>query len=117
MAKAKRVPTKVAKDPRSTQRKRARRILEQRGVPVVCGMRASGTFGEDGCGRTPDPNWAHEAYGGVYTGMAPLQVDHISKNIMDNDGVNLQYLCASCHRDKDNKTAKGVSRVENEYGY
>jgi len=108
---------KEPKDPRSTQRKRARKILEARNTPVVCGFRASGEEGPDGCGRTPDPAWSDYAHGGVYPGIGTLQVDHVSKNIMDNDPVNLQYLCASCHKEKDQQTAKGVSPIDDEFGY
>jgi hypothetical protein len=49
--------------------------------------------------------------------MATLQANHINKNIMDNDPANLEWLCPSCHREKDNRTAKGVSVIENEFGY
>lgn len=49
--------------------------------------------------------------------MATLQANHINKNIMDNDPVNLEWLCASCHKEIDQTTAKGVSVKEDEFGY
>lgn len=36
---------------------------------------------------------------------------------MDNDPVNLEWLCASCHKEIDQTTAKGVSVKEDEFGY
>jgi hypothetical protein len=108
---------RVPKDPRSTQRKRARRILEQRQTPLVCGYKASGEMGEHGCGRSPDPAFADLASGGVYPGIGTLQVNHINKNIMDNDPVNLEYLCASCHKEIDQTTEKGQSVIDDEFGY
>lgn len=105
------------KDPRSTQRKRARKVLEATGRPYFCGSTSSDMWDEvsaDGCGRS---NRDEEAPGGFFPAMGELQVNHINKNIMDNDPANLQYLCPSCHKEKDQQTEKGVSLVTDEFGY
>jgi hypothetical protein len=36
---------------------------------------------------------------------------------MDNDPVNLNWRCPSCHKKSDSKTAKGVSQKGDEFGY
>lgn len=100
------------KDPRSTQRKRARKVLFRLGIPYVC----------NDCEKSPKmlPRDAPRnlelapVYLRTITG---LQANHINKDIMDNDPVNLEWLCPSCHRIKDNQTAKGVSIKDDEWGY
>lgn len=50
--------------------------------------------------------------------MAQLQVNHINKNVLDNDPVNLEWMCPSCHKYKDSATEKGVSiKGDDEHGY
>lgn len=49
--------------------------------------------------------------------MGALQANHINKNIYDNDPSNLEWLCASCHKERDQQTEKGVSVIDNEFGY
>jgi len=49
--------------------------------------------------------------------MGQLQVNHINKDVLDNDPVNLEWLCAGCHKNKDKQTEKGESIVGDEYGY
>ena len=58
-----------------------------------------------------------EAPGGMFPGIGTLQVQHINKNIMDNDPANLEWLCASCHKEVDQQTAKGVSTINDKFGY
>src|SRR5580765_5225954 len=95
---------KTPKDPRSTGRTRGRAVLEKTGRPYWC----------DTCKRSPtDP----KAPGGHYPGMSQLQVQHINKNVLDNDPANLKWLCASCHKFEDSKTARGVSPIDDEFGY
>lgn len=92
------------KDPRSTYRRRAQKVLEREGRPKWCRK----------CGRSPvDP----KAPGGMYPAMGTLQVQHINKEISDCDPVNLEYLCPSCHKEEDSQTAKGVSLKTDEFGY
>ena len=92
------------KDPRSTQRKRARRILFRAGVDYIC----------VDCGKSPihlpddAPKHLRLAPMSMRT-VSGLQANHINKDIMDNDLANLEFLCPSCHRLKDNLTPKGVS--------
>lgn len=95
---------KIPKDPRSTGRKRGRAVLERTGRPYWCRR----------CGRSPTEK---NAPGGLHPAMSPLQVQHKNKNVLDNDPANLEWLCASCHKIEDSKTAKGVSTIENEFGY
>lgn len=109
------------KDPRSTGRKRGRAALENSDRPYWCRSTDDGGVNIDiidnvkvGCGRSPtDP----DAPGGYYPGMEQLQVNHINKNILDNDLVNLEWACASCHKILDSRTAPGVSVKGDEYGY
>lgn len=49
--------------------------------------------------------------------MGTLQVNHINKILRDCDPANLEYLCASCHKERDQQTDKGVSVIEDEHGY
>lgn len=112
-------------DPRSTQRKRARKLMFAERVPYICGapsFRSDGNF----CGRSPireklppdcpqdidlAPEWKQFA-------SVTLQCNHINKNIMDNDAVNREWLCPSCHKLEDSKTEKGVSQIKDDpYGY
>lgn len=110
------------KDPRSTGRKRGRAALEAQGRPYWCRSTMDGGFKTDiirgqkaGCGRSPsDP----EAPGGYYPGMSQLQVNHINKNVLDNDPANLEWACPGCHKLIDSQTEVGVStRTTDEWGY
>lgn len=117
------------KDPRSTGRKRGRAALEAQGRPYWCrsvmdedldqwpdGFKTEKIKGlTAGCGRSPkDP----EAPGGYYPAMSELQVNHINKDVLDNDPVNLDWVCPSCHKVIDSQTEKGVStRTTDEWGY
>jgi hypothetical protein len=96
-------------DPRSTWRKRARRVLELTGRPYWCDLE-----GGNGCGRSPtDEN----APGGHYPGMGALQANHKSKVLSDIDPANLEWLCPSCHKKVDSLTEKGVSLYGDTWGY
>lgn len=108
-------------DPRSTQRKRARKVLFRLGVPYICG---SNSMDGSGCGRSPKelpkdaPHDLELAPVEKQFASVTLQANHVNKNIMDNDPVNLEWLCPSCHRLKDQLTEKGVSiKGENPHGY
>lgn len=108
---------KIPKDPRSTGRKRGRLTLMRRGVPFWC----------NNCGRSP------KVFPSTYpkelrrlTKLADeddrydyifLEANHINKNILDNDPINLEWLCKSCHKQADLKTEKGVSTLDDEFGY
>ena len=91
------------KDPRSTYRKRLRRVLEGTDRPYWC----------EKCGRSPtDP----EAPGGMFPNVH-LEANHKNKVLEDLDPANAEWLCTSCHKEEDMKTGKGVSRFGDEYGY
>lgn len=85
------------KDPRSTYRKRARRVLERE---VKEGRRE---FACRGCGWVPEPPLSRSNN---------LDVNHKNKIISDNDPANLEYLCRDCHYEEDRATEKGVSKQE-----
>lgn len=103
---------KKALDPRSTQRKRARKVLFRLGLPYMC----------TDCGKSPKslpadaPRNLSLAPVGMRT-VSGLQCNHINKVILDNDPANLEWLCNSCHKLKDSRTAKGVSVIKDEFGY
>lgn len=112
-------------DPRSTGRKRGRAVLEASGRPYFCRSRDDGTVNIEGiflngrlvqvgCGRSPTYEGAP---GGTYPGMSTLQVNHINKDILDNDPVNLEWVCVSCHKYLDSQTETGVSIKGDEHGY
>jgi ribosomal protein L37AE/L43A len=100
------------KDPRSTQRKRARALLFRLRIPYICAD----------CGKSPklrpgDAPKDLELAPRYLRTVSGLQANHINKDIMDNDLANLEWLCPSCHKLKDKQTAKGVSLKEDEWGY
>lgn len=103
---------KVPLDPRSTQRKRARKILFRSGIDYVC----------VDCKCSPErlppdaPRHLRLALVGKRT-VSGLQANHINKVILDNDLVNLEWLCPSCHKKKDKQTKVGESLYEDEHGY
>jgi hypothetical protein len=103
---------KEVRDPRSTGRKRGRAALFKAERLYHCAF----------CGRAPAriPPQATRSQappGGTWEGMATLQVNHINKNILDNDTYNLEWLCPSCHKIKDAVTLPGVSIRGDEFGY
>lgn len=103
----------IPKDPRSTQRRRARSALFKARVPYWC----------NDCGHGPKilpkdfPVGKIELPPRSLRDKNQLQANHINKDIMDCDLVNLEWLCPSCHRIKDNMTGKGVSIKTDEWGY
>lgn len=89
------------KDWRSTGRKRARAVLQKlvdSGDREYCCAK---------CGWTPD----------IQSRSSSLDVNHINKDVTDVDPVNLEYLCRPHHYEADRATAKGISTVEEDYGY
>lgn len=99
---------KVPKDPRSTGRRRGRAVLEKTGRRYQCECEGEcGLSHKNPCGYTPSKQSRSDT----------LDVDHKNKNVLDNDPVNLWWLCRACHKNIDKTTAKGVSRIEDEYGY
>jgi hypothetical protein len=46
-----------------------------------------------------------------------LDANHRNKNVLDNDPVNVEWLCRSCHKNYDSQTGKGVSVRGDEHGY
>lgn len=49
--------------------------------------------------------------------MSQLQVNHINKNVLDNDTANLEWVCPQCHKLIDSQTEKGVSTGSEDMGY
>jgi hypothetical protein len=100
------------KDPRSTMRRRGRNVLFRLKVPYIC----------NDCGRSPkilpaDAPKDLELAAPYLRTVNQLQVNHINKDIWDNDPYNLEWLCPSCHKIKDKQTAKGVSIRDDDFGY
>lgn len=99
-------------DPRSTGRKRARRVLlklvEQGEREFQCECEGDCGTHSGLCGWTPK---------GELSRSNNLDADHRNKNWLDNDPSNLTWLCRKCHRALDRSTSKGESRIEDEYGY
>lgn len=97
------------KDPRSTGRKRGRKALQKSGRlyrcactgcnSVRCGARFSS---QELCGYSPQEQGRSDT----------LDVNHKNKNVLDNDPVNLEWLCRACHKMKDKRTEKGVAHDE-----
>lgn len=102
-------------DPRSTGRKRARRVLlkeveqGEREFHCECNEESHDWHGSP-CGWVPNPN---KPLGRDNN----LDADHRNKNWLDNDPVNLTWLCRKCHRALDRSTGKGETRIEDEWGY
>lgn len=99
---------KRPKDARSTQRKRARKVLEQGRRPYRCECNGVPGCKHKGiCGYTPESQSRSDT----------LDVNHKNKNIHDNRPSNLEWLCRSCHKNYDKQTERGVSVIEDEFGY
>lgn len=102
-------------DARSQGRKRARKKLEEIGRPFRCECKGCKS---PKCGvtlnDTPTCRWKPIPPLGRGNN---LDVNHINKNILDDDPVNLEYLCRPCHKAADSVTEKGVSKIEDEMGY
>lgn len=123
MAKQRKSNARV-KDARSTGRKRGRAVLEKE---VREGIRkyACECVGECGnehkipCGYIPPPppEGLSVAEAGNWKRKHCLDVQHQNKNILDNDPANLSWKCRTCHKGEDSQTEKGVSLIEDEFGY
>lgn len=103
----------IPKDIRSTMRKRARKTLFKLGVPYRCNK----------CGGFPIkipadlPPELVEIKIDLDNRVSELQANHINKNLLDLDPVNLEWLCPACHKNADKVTAKNVSPKGDEHGY
>lgn len=102
------------KDIRSTGRKRARAVLlklvEEGEREFKCECTENHSWHQGVCGWEPDRT---RPLGRDNN----LDANHINKNLLDVDPANLEWLCRRCHRAKDRETEKGVSRIEDEFGY
>lgn len=102
-------------DPRSTWRKRLRKVLLQEGRDYVCVecRRTNKHDGElvDGLAVAVPEDARY------FPGIGSLQANHRNKCLEDIDPVNGEWLCASCHKVLDTLTAPGVSGMGSEYGY
>ena len=97
------------KDWRSTGRLKARKELFANYVPFAC----------IDCGRTSKfppkdaPKWFEELWPEENRVLDySLQADHETKDLQNNDVNELAWRCAPCHKEHDNKTAKGESTKE-----
>lgn len=108
---------RTPKDARSTGRKRGRAKLFTTRRPYYCDPHNG-----RGCGRGPielPSNAPKLELAPIEKRVAGLELEcnHINKNILDNDPVNLEWLCKSCHKRADQQTDKGVSVLQDEFGY
>lgn len=106
MAKIEETDENGVLDPRSTYRKRARRILLARVAAGELEYRCVE------CKYVPEIPWNVPSRSGDI-----LDADHKNKIWSDLDPANLQWLCRPCHYAKDRSTPKGVSPVGETYGY
>jgi len=97
------------KDGRSTWRRRARRKLMRM---VVAGEL---DYKCNSCGYVPAivPTTEDQKV----DVKDCLDANHRNKILSDLDEVNLEWLCRTCHLKADRVTAKGVSKIEDEFGY
>lgn len=93
------------RDRRSTGRKRGRAVL------VRLTKSGERTYTCASCGFVPEKGVEESSRSGG------LDCNHINKNWMDCDAANLEWLCRPCHYAKDRATEKGVSSIEDEFGY
>lgn len=97
---------KEPKDARSTYRRRARAILlklVEKGEREYCCAT---------CGYIPSIPWNQPSRSGDI-----LDANHRNKILADLDPANLEFLCRVCHLKHDRATEKGVSPIEDTYGY
>lgn len=94
------------KDLRSTGRKRARALL----IKLV--QEGEREYKCIDCGHVPSTPMDVKTRSGDF-----LDADHENKNWADNDPANVNWRCRPCHYKKDRATEKGVSSIENEFGY
>ena len=108
---------KTPKDIRSTGRKRGRAtlfIVRRKYACRLCGITSTK--------KPPDAPQVFEKLWpilepGILSTESALQCNHINKNILDCDPSNLEWLCPPCHKLEDSRTDKGISVIENEFGY
>lgn len=100
--------TKI-KDWRSTGRRKLRRALYRAYVTYRC-FNCKVTTKEP---PSDAPAWFDEIWPRVNRVLDyPLQANHKSKDLTENDEENGEWLCAPCHKEKDSKTGKGISTVQ-----
>jgi hypothetical protein len=94
-------------DARSTQRKRARKVLEDSGRAYACECRGvPGCEHETPCGYSPSRQSRSDT----------LDANHVNKNLFDLRPSNLEWLCRGCHKRKDSQTERGTSVLADEFG-
>ena len=99
-------------DWRSTGRRKARRSLFNAQVPYKC----------VDCHKTSlvppkdAPPWFEDLWPEENRVLSyPLQADHESKDLTNNDPQFLNWRCAPCHKKRDSQTDKGESTVIEDY--
>ena len=101
------VRRKRPKDARSTQRKRARKVLLESGRDYACECTGvPGCEHEKPCGYSPNKQSRSDT----------LDANHINKNLFDLRPSNLEWLCRGCHKRADKRTERGVSTIADEFG-
>lgn len=102
------VSNKDMKDVRSTGRRRARKSLFESYTEYKC----------FDCGVTSKeppkdaPSWFDEIWPEENRTLdTPLQADHETKDLTQNDEAFLNWRCPSCHKFQDKKTEKGAATI------
>lgn len=108
---------KIPKDIRSTGRKRGRASLfktRRRYSCTYCGVTCS--IRPPDAPKNFEDFWPINEFG-ISATKSALQCNHLNKNLLDVDPVNLEWACASCHKLIDQTTDKGISVKDDEFGY
>ncbi len=101
-------------DHAEARRSKIQNLIDTEGAYVCedCGrgpteLPISGRFNRD----HPNASILRLAEGDKAVPNLRLEVDHVSKNIEDNDLNNLRLLCNSCHALRDRQTGVGVAQA------
>lgn len=95
-------------DPRSTGRKRARKVLFETERPFKCERCGSVPDGVSDAGEIIDVTKLDRSNN--------LDANHKNKDWLDNDPANLEWLCRVCHRKSDRDDFDKEKYVD-EHGY
>lgn len=96
------------KDWRSTGRRKCRKVLYRAYVTYRC-RKCHKTTTEP---PSDAPPWFDEIWPKKNRVLNyPLQCNHKTKDLTQNDESVNEWLCAPCHKEEDSKTSKGVSTM------
>lgn len=102
------------KDWRSTGRRKGRRVLYKARVEYCCAFPGCGVTTIEPPSDAPvffDEIWPTHLRVLTY----PLQVNHITKDLTQNEESVLEWLCAPHHKLRDSQTGVGESTMDEAY--